>query len=95
MAEHNGETFTSRRVDLDENAFENCTFKDCQIYYSGGEMSRVSGCRFEGHCTFHLDGAAARTLAYIRAMYHEMGPNGKRLVEETFNDLKTNPRSVN
>ena len=93
MAEHNGETFTGRRVDLDGNAFENCTFKDCQICYSGGKMSRVTGCRFEGDCTFHLDGAAARTLAYIRAMYHEMGPNGKRLIEETFNDLKTNPRS--
>ena len=90
MAKHTGESFTDRRIDLDDNTFEDCTFNACQIYYSGGEMSRVAGCRFDGGCTFHLDGAAARTLAYLRAMYHEMGPNGTRLVEETFKDLRAN-----
>ena len=90
MAKYTGQVLTDQRIDLDDNTFENCTFNACQIYYSGGEMSRVAGCRFDWDCTFHLDGPAARTLAYLRAMYHEMGPDGTRLVEETFEDLRTN-----
>ena len=90
MAEHTNETFSDRRVDIDGNSFEACTFERCQIVYSGGEHSRMVKCSFKDDCTFHLDGPASRTLAYLQSVYHHMGPVGVQLVEATFNAIRSN-----
>jgi hypothetical protein len=92
MTDHKNETFTDRRVDIDGNSFEGCTFERCQVVYSGGEHSRMVGCTFKDDCTFHLDGAASRTLAYLQSIYHNMGPVGVQLVEATFNAIRLNQK---
>lgn len=62
---HTGNHINGQRVDADGNEYEQCTFTDCQIIYSGGEIAKFTGCSFDG-CRFALDGAAARTIAYVQ-----------------------------
>jgi hypothetical protein len=83
VAVHANESFAHRRVDLDGSRFENCTFEACQIVYSGGDHTRIVGCTFDPGCTWNMDGAAARTLTFLRGIYQSMGPAGERLVEES------------
>jgi hypothetical protein len=47
----------------------------------------MDGCRFDD-CSFHLDGAASRTIQFLNAIYHGMGPAGAQLVEQTFNQIR-------
>ena len=88
MAKHVGERFADRRVVLDEDEFFECTFARCQIVYQGGAKAYLVGCRFEDGCSFQLEDAAQRTLAFLRGMYHHLGPAGMRLVENTFNEIR-------
>ena len=88
MAKRVAERFADRQVVLDDDEFFECTFTRCRVVYRGGEKAYLVGCRFEDGCSFHLEGAAVRTLAFLRAMYHNMGPAGLRLVENTFNEVR-------
>ena len=88
MAKRIAERFADQRVVLDEDEFFECTFARCRIVYQGGEKAYLVGCRFEAGCSFHFEGAAERTLAFLRGMYHHLGPAGLRLVENTFNEIR-------
>jgi len=46
---------------LDEVVFMNCQLKDCDLFYSGGEVEWVNT-HFE-NCRFHWRGAAKNTFA--------------------------------
>ena len=73
---------------LDEGEFFECTFTRCRIVYQGGLTGYLVGCRFQDGCSFHFEEAAQRTLAFLRGMYHHLGPAGMRLVENTFNEIR-------
>ncbi len=88
MAKRVAEKFVNQRVVLDDDEFFECTFTRCQIVYCGGEKAYLVGCRFEDGCSFHFEEAGVRTLAFLRAMYHNMGAAGLRLVENTFNEIR-------
>ena len=88
MAKHTGKTFKDQQVAIDGDSFEKCKFDRCRIVYSGGDHTSMSHCVFENGCAFELDGAAARTMAYLQGLYHHMGAGGMRLVEDTFNNIR-------
>ena len=89
MAKHLGEQFADRRVELDGETFENCRFVRCEVVYSGGPLMSLIGCRFEG-CAFVMEGAAKQTLAFLNVVYHGFGSFGLRMVEDIFNQIRTN-----
>lgn len=47
---HVGKQFTAKKIDLDGNQYEGCTFLECQLVYSGGKVGLVNctiaRCRF-------------------------------------------------
>ncbi len=88
MAKRIAEHFVDQRVVLDEDEFFECTFARCRIVYQGGPQAYLVGCRFEDGCSFHFEEAALQTLAFLRGMYHHLGPAGMRLVENTFNEIR-------
>jgi hypothetical protein len=69
MPVRRGETITGQRVILDEVRLEGCILVDCDIIYRGGETSDDFTTK---GCTWHLEGAAWRTLAFMRA-FHFLG----------------------
>jgi hypothetical protein len=93
MAKHAHEEFSDRTVTLDDTIYENCKFERCRIVYSGGERMGLVGCRFS-QCTFEFGDAAARTIQFLTALYHDMGPDGAAIVEQTFNNIRR-PRQNN
>lgn len=87
MADRIGEQLADQRVVLDEDEFLECTFTRCQIVYRGGERAYLVRCRF-AECSFEFEGAAGRTLLFLRNMYRSMGPAGAQLVERTFDEIR-------
>ena len=51
---------------LDEGVFINCTFKNCSLEYSGGDVY-VQNCQGEG-CQLVWRGAAQRTVILLQAL---------------------------
>ncbi len=88
MAQHVLETFVDQRVVLDEDEFLECTFTNCDVVYQGRQRAYLVGCAFHGRCTFRLEGAALRTPEFLKGVYHGLGPAGRRLVEETFDEVR-------
>ncbi len=50
--------FNHETVVLDGESFSDCTFQDCRMVYSGGELPHFDHCRFDD-CDWKFEGAAA------------------------------------
>ena len=61
--------FLDSRIELDENEFVDCKFLRCRLVYAGGTPPVLSGCSFT-NTGFDFDGAATRTIAFLRGLYH-------------------------
>jgi hypothetical protein len=61
------ETFSDRTVHVDGNEYERCKFVNSPVVYSGGEVPVFRHCEFNPP-HFLFDGAAHRTLSYLRKM---------------------------
>ncbi len=61
-----GKTFEGIPIVLDSTWFENCSFKDCDVFYSGGPTEARS-CRFE-NVHWHFQGAAALTVETMQKL---------------------------
>lgn len=68
MSKIASQTFKGTRVKLDGTQFEACYFDACTLVYAGGELPQFTGCSFN-NTQFVLDGAAARSAAYIRMTF--------------------------
>jgi hypothetical protein len=87
MATFRNSVFKGQTVDLDGNTYVECVFTNCVIRFSGGGPVSLVGCTFS-ECKFALDGAAAHTLRYLRAIYHGLGEWGKESVEKLFEEIR-------
>lgn len=72
---------------IDGNQYDNCRFENCTMVYRGGEIPHISGCQFD-NCSWQFDGAAERTLLFMRQLYHGMGAGGAQLIEATLDALR-------
>jgi len=67
MAEHTGEWFRDKPVELDGEEFYDCTFVDCNLIYRGGEPPVILDGSFV-RCEWFLEDAALRTLGFFMAL---------------------------
>ncbi len=87
MNKEKNKTYENTNVLLDGKIFENCTFINCTLQYSGTDTVQLSGCNF-GNPKWVFTGAAGNTLNFLHGVYHGMGDGGKKLVNDTFNNIK-------
>ncbi len=66
MNRYENKTFESQHVVLDEGVFINCTFRNCSLEYSGGDVY-VQNCQGEG-CQLVWRGAAQRTVILLQGL---------------------------
>jgi hypothetical protein len=66
MAEIRDQTLSGVQT-LDGNTYINCQFKNARLIYLGGIPPGFGNCAFEDS-EFMFDGAAGRTLGFLRAM---------------------------
>jgi hypothetical protein len=85
--EISGKTLTNMTEVIDGNQYNECRFQNCTLVYRGGEIPHITGCQFD-NCSWQFDGAAERTLVFMRQMYHGMGAGGKQLIESTLEALR-------
>jgi hypothetical protein len=85
--EISGKTVSHATEVIDGNQYNNCRFENCTMVYRGGEIPHITGCQFD-NCSWQFDGAAERTLLFMRQLYHGMGSGGAQLVEATLEALR-------
>ena len=78
-----GVSYHHETVALDGESFEDCEFRDCRLDYAGGEPPVFQNCRFHD-CDWRQDDAAARTLAYLKALWNA---GGKATVQTLIKDI--------
>jgi len=78
-----GVGYNHETVVLDGETFSDCEFRDCRLIYSGGETPVFQNCQFHG-CEWKQDDAAARTLAYLKAVWNA---GGKPTVQALIKDI--------
>jgi hypothetical protein len=79
-------TFAHEPVQMDGNTYRNCRFEQCTLIYSGGEIPRLENNSFT-ECRWVFDGAALRTMAFLRDLYYYGGAGGRALVDSTFETI--------
>ena len=67
MSKHVHGRFTDSQIQLDGKRFSDCSFTRCSLVYSGGVVPTIASCQFDT-CRFELVGAAANTVALLKAM---------------------------
>lgn len=80
--------FKGERVVLDDKSFRDCTFKECELIYSGGVPPGFVDCEVDGGCRWTFDGAASNTVMFLRAMYHG---GFRTIVDPTLDRIRTPP----
>ena len=66
------QTFIGKRITLDGNRFENCTFKGCDIIYNGGP-AETSSCYFE-NVRWMFEGAAGTIVTVMQGLGWQILP---------------------
>lgn len=66
MNRFESKVFENQHLVLDEGVFINCTFKNCSLEYSGGDVY-VQNCQGEG-CQLVWRGSAQRTVILLQAL---------------------------
>ena len=66
MNRYEGKVFENQHLVLDEGVFIGCTFKNCSLEYSGGDVY-VQNCQGEG-CQLVWRGAAQRTVFLLQGL---------------------------
>ena len=80
--------FGGEIVDVDGAEFIECEFRGTTLRYGGGEVPRIIKCSFFG-TRFAVEGAAARTVTFLRAMASP-GSGVQQVVREIFATLFAN-----
>jgi hypothetical protein len=72
MATRHGNRYENQTIVLDDNLYEECVFVGCRLVYSGSGTVGLSGCRLV-ECSFHFEGAAGKTMAFLNALAGDPG----------------------
>lgn len=90
MITNKNNVYRNIQVKLYNNAYTNCLFEGCTMEYSGTRPVSMSGCSFN-NVKWVFSGPAQNTLQFMRALYHGMDDGGKKLIEQTFDNIRTPP----
>ncbi len=66
MSRYEGKTFENQHLVLDDGIFINCTFRNCSLEYSGGDVY-VQNCQGDG-CQLIWRNAAQRTVFLLQGL---------------------------
>jgi hypothetical protein len=80
-------TFEDQQVRLDGNEYIKCIFKHCELQFGAMEPVTMVECSFD-QCSWSFTGAAALTVKFMTALYHGAGEGGRKLIEQTFEDIR-------
>ncbi len=69
MATFTNETFRDETIALDGNTYQVCSFTNCRLTYSGGDLPSFVNCDFNG-VSINLENGAFQTLRYLTGLYH-------------------------
>jgi len=64
-----GQTYKNDKMAIDNNSYDNCTFVECELVYSGGKLPSITNCRFDRHRLTFSD-QAKNTLQFLKHLYH-------------------------
>lgn len=86
--EYRNQVLENQEVQIDGNSFFGCTFRNCRmIFKATGAPVQMEDCKFEG-VRWDFEGPAFQTLNFMTALHEGAGPGGRRLVEETFENIR-------
>ena len=88
MAEFTGTEYKDVSEVMDGNTYNRCTFTNCRLVYRGGTVPFLRQCSFY-RCSFSWEDGARRTLDFLKGIYHGFGENGRKLVNDTFENIRT------
>jgi hypothetical protein len=86
ILEYDGTTFEKAEVPIDGNRYENCTFIECRLIFSGTAPVYIQGCTFE-HSNFVLAGAAELTVGFLTQLGN-IRNGGEELLETFLNCIR-------
>lgn len=89
MRRYEGQVFEHEHVVLDNSIFINCTFKDCTIEFSGGDVSFFGQFQVVNSPVIYR-GAAMRTLSLLQTFGMLKAPEGGQIQVATSMPGKVN-----
>jgi hypothetical protein len=94
MNRNYGNVYIGQRIRIDGNIYEECIFEECILEFGGtAEVGFINCSIVNSHWSFV--GCASTTLNFMHAMYHGFGPDGQRLIEDTFAQIRRAPMLPN
>ena len=78
------QTFENLTIQLDGSTFINCTFKTCELVYSGLLTVTLNGCAFD-NVRWRFTGPAGDTVQFMKALYEG---GAAELIENTFRTIR-------
>lgn len=80
-------TFENEEVILDFHEYDTCKFNNCRFVVLGYGAFVLTDCEITD-CSFSLAGPAFSTIQTLSTIYHNMGEQGKALIEGTFESIR-------
>lgn len=82
------QTLSNQEVRLDGNEFLGCHFENCTMVYGGGPPPTLNSCSFV-NVKWSFSDAASNTVNFMTALYHGAGEGGRKLIEQTFENIRS------
>ncbi len=79
--------YKDTRVLIDGDTFVDCEFRNCLLTYTGGEIPIMTDCKIYD-CEWRFEGAAERTIVFMKGLFHGMGPGGREVIDATFKNIQ-------
>jgi hypothetical protein len=79
--------FRDEEVVLDFHEYEGCTFTKCRFVVLGYGPFALNQCEVT-ECEFTFAGPAFSTIQTMTSIYHNLGEQGKKLVEGAFEQIR-------
>ena len=79
--------FSNQEIQMDFNQFINCKFIDCDMIYRGYGPIGMEGCSFT-KVRWSFSDASANTVNFMASLYAGAGEGGRKLIEQTFANIK-------
>ena len=76
-------------VKVDSSAYHKCIFKNSEILFCADDTLSLDTCEFH-NCHWTFGGAAERTLGFMKSIYHDVGGDGKKIIDSTFENIRNN-----